>query len=200
MDQKQEMIRHDEQDTATSLTSLGLAAAHWLARRVNDQPAEAPERRIPRLALIIDGYSTTPDTVIPVIAEASKFGFLAVRVVYGDWQSSRMDAWRDACPKHSIETRQRMVTASTRSDTADISLVIDVMDMLYQSEPRIDGFCMVVSQSAYAPLVARVLRSGASVVVFGDVDTPEMLRNAGTVFVEIPRARRRRKTSKPSRS
>ena len=63
----------------------------------------------------------------------------------------------------------------------DIALVIDAMDLLHSG--RLDGFCLVSSDSDFTRLASRLREQGADVYGFGEQKTPESFRHACRRFI-----------------
>jgi uncharacterized LabA/DUF88 family protein len=59
--------------------------------------------------------------------------------------------------------------------------VIDAMDLLHSG--RLDGFCLVSSDSDFTRLASRLREQGADVYGFGEQKTPESLRQACRRFI-----------------
>jgi len=60
-------------------------------------------------------------------------------------------------------------------------LVIDAMDLLHSG--RLDGFCLVSSDSDFTRLASRLREQGADVYGFGEQKTPESFRQACRKFI-----------------
>ena len=60
-------------------------------------------------------------------------------------------------------------------------MVIDAMDLLHSG--RLDGFCLVSSDSDFTRLASRLREQGADVYGFGEQKTPESLRQACRRFI-----------------
>jgi uncharacterized LabA/DUF88 family protein len=60
-------------------------------------------------------------------------------------------------------------------------MVTDAMDLLHSG--RLDGFCLVSSDSYFTRLASRLREQGADVYGFGEQKTPESLRQACRRFV-----------------
>lgn len=60
-------------------------------------------------------------------------------------------------------------------------MIIDAMDLLYSS--RLDGFCLVPSDSDFTRLAARIREFGLIVYVFGEQKTPRPFVPAYNKFI-----------------
>ena len=136
--------------------------------------------RLPRFAVLIDADNTSPRIVEGLFEEIARFGEATVRRIYGDFSSSRLKSWIDILQKHAIDPYQQFAY-TTGKNASDIALVIDAMDLLHSG--RLDGFCLVSSDSDFTRLASRLREQGADVYGFGAQKTPESFRQACRRFV-----------------
>jgi uncharacterized LabA/DUF88 family protein len=140
----------------------------------------AEESRPRRFAVLIDADNTSPRIVAGLFEEIAKFGEASVRRIYGDFSSSRLRSWIDVLQKYAIDPYQQFAY-TTGKNASDIALVIDAMDLLHSG--RLDGFCLVSSDSDFTRLASRLREEGADVYGFGAQKTPESFRQACRRFV-----------------
>ena len=62
-------------------------------------------------------------------------------------------------------------------------MIIDAMDLLYSD--RLDGFCIVSSDSDFTALAIRLKEQGMPVYGFGRKQTPKAFINACTQFIYV---------------
>lgn len=136
--------------------------------------------RLPRFAVLIDADNTSPKIVEGLFEEVAKFGEATVRRIYGDFSSPRMKSWTEILQKHAIDPYQQFAY-TTGKNASDIALVIDAMDLLHSG--RLDGFCLVSSDSDFTRLASRLREQGADVYGFGAQKTPESFRQACRRFI-----------------
>ena len=139
-------------------------------------------RTTPLLAVLIDADNIPARHAEAILKEITAYGEPALRRVYGDWSSSRLQPW--AKKVHSLGLVAHQETANTKGKNAsDIGLVIDAMDLLHTG--RFDGFVLVSSDSDFTSLANRIREQGLDVIGIGEGKTPESLRNVCTRFVMI---------------
>lgn len=141
-------------------------------------PAASP-RGLP-LAFLVDGDNATSSMIGEMMAEASRYGTVEIRRVYGDWASGRLSSWRGTVQDHALVPIQQFTSVAGKNNT-DSALIIDAMDILHGG--RVGGFCIVSSDSDYTRLATRLRESGMFVVGIGRSQTPAAFRNACNVFV-----------------
>jgi hypothetical protein len=157
------------------LRRLTLDFMRFLMAQIETSPA------IPPLALLIDGDNISPAFTPSILAEASNFGQLVTRRIYGNWSSPNMQRWREVAAHYALEQKHHGLVAPGKNAT-DIALVIDALDLLYSG--NVQHFCLVTSDSDYTPLVLRLRQAGC--LVLGICDTqkaPVALVNAFSVVI-----------------
>lgn len=140
----------------------------------------AEENRPLRFAVLIDADNTSPRIVAGLFEEVAKFGEASVRRIYGDFSGQRLKSWAEILAKYAIDPHQQFAY-TTGKNASDIALVIDAMDLLHSR--RLDGFCLVSSDSDFTRLASRLREEGAEVYGFGEQKTPESFRQACRRFI-----------------
>ncbi len=133
-----------------------------------------------RIAMLIDGDNAQPSLIQKMLAEASKYGLVMIRRIYGDWTTANMSGWKDTLQTHAIQPIQQFRYTVGKNAT-DSAMIIDAMDTLYTG--GIDGFCLVSSDSDYTRLATRIREKGFFVMGIGKKTTPRAFVNACDVFV-----------------
>ena len=93
--------------------------------------------------------------------QISDYGRVTIKRAYGDWSSVTRSA-RNQMVELGIEPITLFHVTASGKNASDIRLVIDAVDLLYQSP--IDIFVIVSSDSDFVPLVSK-LRSGGKMVI-----------------------------------
>jgi uncharacterized LabA/DUF88 family protein len=138
------------------------------------------DQRPPKLAVLIDADNASAKIADELFKEIAKIGEASVRRIYGDFSSTRLKAWADILSQHAIIPQQQFAY-TTGKNASDITLVIDAMDLLHSG--RLDGFCLVSSDSDFTRLAARIREQGVDVFGFGEKKTPESFRQACRRFI-----------------
>lgn len=141
-------------------------------------PEPAVESR--RIAMLIDGDNAQPSLIGEMIAEASKYGLVTIRRIYGDWTTANMKSWKEILNDHAVQPVQQFRYTIGKNAT-DSALIIDAMDTLY--EGVVSGFCLVSSDSDYTRLATRIREKGFFAMGIGKRSTPKAFVNACDVFV-----------------
>lgn len=142
--------------------------------------AEHGSDKSARLAVLIDADNVSPSVIEALLEEIGKYGTATVRRIYGDWSSSRTDGWKKRLLDHSLQPVQQF-PYTTGKNATDSALIIDAMDLLHGR--RLDGFCLVSSDSDFTPLAARIRADGLPVYGFGESKTPKPFVAACTRFI-----------------
>lgn len=138
--------------------------------------------RSPSLAVLIDADNTSARYAHAIFEEIAKLGEANVRRIYGDFSDVRLKGWREVMQPLAIVPQQQF-NYTTGKNAADITLVIDAMDLMHRS--GLDGFCLISSDSDFTRLAQRLRETGAAVYGFGAKKTPEAFRNACSRFIYI---------------
>ncbi len=133
-----------------------------------------------RIAMLIDGDNAQPSLTEKMLAEASKYGSVTIRRIYGDWTQANMGGWKDFLQTFAIQPIQQF-RYTTGKNATDSAMIIDAMDILYNGGA--DGFCLVSSDSDYTRLATRIREMGFFVMGIGKKTTPRAFVNACDLFV-----------------
>src|SRR6478672_11038087 len=165
---------------ATDPAARHFEREHGPGRRRIAEVHMPEESRTRRLAILIDADNTSPRIAAGLFEEVAKFGEASVRRIYGDFSGQRLKSWADILQKFAIDPYQQFAY-TTGKNASDIALVIDAMDLLHSG--RLDGFCIVSSDSDFTRLASRLREQGADVYGFGEQKTPESFRQACRRFI-----------------
>jgi len=122
-----------------------------------------------RLAVLIDADNASASLIEPLLAEIARFGVATTRRMYGDWTTPHLAPWKETVLKYSIQPMQQFRN-TTGKNASDSAMIIDAMDLLHGG--RLDGFCLVSSDSDFTRLAARIREHGLPVYGFGESKTP----------------------------
>lgn len=141
-----------------------------------------PEPALSKLAVLIDADNASPRHATAIFEEIAGLGEANVRRIYGDFSNTRLSGWDDPIQQLAIlQEQQRNNTVG--KNAADIALVIDAMDLLHGG--KLDGFCLVSSDSDFTRLAQRLREDGMLVYGFGERKTPESFRAACSRFIYV---------------
>jgi uncharacterized LabA/DUF88 family protein len=143
----------------------------------SNQSGEASQAK---LAVLIDADNTQPAIIKELLDEVAKYGIASVKRIYGDWTSTNLRSWKDRLLEYAIQPIQQFSYTSGKNAT-DSAMIIDAMDLLYSE--KLDGFCIVSSDSDFTRLAARLRESGRTVYGFGEKKTPRAFVSVCDKFV-----------------
>jgi len=123
-----------------------------------------------KLAVLIDADNTQPAIIEGLLDEVAKYGVASVKRIYGDWTSVHLRSWKERLLANAIQPIQQF-SYTTGKNSTDSAMIIDAMDLLYSE--KLDGFCIVSSDSDFTRLAARLRESGCTVYGFGEEKTPK---------------------------
>lgn len=132
------------------------------------------------LAVIIDADNSQPSIIEGLMEEIAKYGVASVKRIYGDWTDTRLKGWKTHLLDYGIQPMQQFGYTVGKNAT-DSAMIIDAMDLLYTE--KLDGFCIVSSDSDFTRLASRIRESGLSVYGFGEKKTPKAFLAACDKFI-----------------
>ncbi|MDR3275995.1 MAG: NYN domain-containing protein [Treponema sp.] len=133
-----------------------------------------------KLAVLIDADNTQAAIIEGLLGEVAKYGVASVKRIYGDWTSTNLRSWKDKLLEHAIQPIQQF-SYTTGKNATDSAMIIDAMDLLYSE--RLDGFCIVSSDSDFTRLASRLRESGRMVYGFGEKKTPRAFVSVCDKFI-----------------
>jgi len=133
-----------------------------------------------KLAVLIDADNTKPAIIEGLLNEVAKYGVASVKRIYGDWTNNNLRSWKDRLLEYAIQPIQQF-SYTTGKNATDSAMIIDAMDLLYSQ--KLDGFCIVSSDSDFTRLAARVRESGRIVYGFGEKKTPRAFVSVCDKFI-----------------
>ncbi|HEU0276221.1 MAG TPA: NYN domain-containing protein [Rhodanobacteraceae bacterium] len=139
-----------------------------------------PSEPTTRLAVLIDADNARPAIVEGLLAEVAKYGTAHVKRIFGDWTKPELNGWKETLLRYSIQPIQQFRYTVGKNAT-DSAMIIDAMDLL--NSGKLDGFCIVSSDSDFTRLASRIRESGLVVYGFGERKTPEPFRTACDKFI-----------------
>ncbi|MDP4262930.1 MAG: NYN domain-containing protein [Bacteroidota bacterium] len=135
-----------------------------------------------RLAVLIDADNIPYRLVSGILEEIAKYGSPTFKRIYADWTKPHVAGWKSVLLDHAITPVQQYSYTSGKNST-DSALIIDAMDILYTG--RVDGFCLVSSDSDFTRLATRLREAGMKVFGMGEQKTPSAFRAACDKFIYI---------------
>jgi hypothetical protein len=104
------------------------------------------------------------------------------RSIYADWTKPTVSGWKNILLENAITPIQQY-SYTTGKNSSDSALIIDAMDILYSG--KVDGFCIVSSDSDFTRLATRLREAGMKVIGFGEKKTPQPFIAACNKFIYI---------------
>lgn len=140
------------------------------------------DTKMNRIALLVDGDNAQSKLLELVLEEASKYGKVTIRRVYGDWTTPHMNNWKSLLNELAFNPIQKF-SYTTGKNSTDSALIIDAMDILHDN--LVDGFCIVSSDSDYTGLAKRIREDGIFVMGIGEKKTPNAFVKSCEIFTFV---------------
>lgn len=135
-----------------------------------------------KLAVVIDAENISSKYIEVILSEANNLGDVIYKRIYGNWTTPQMASWRTTILDNAIQPVQQY-SNTIRKNSSDSALIIDTMDLLYQS--NLDGFCIVSSDSDFTRLASRLRESQKYVLGMGESKTPRSFISACNKFLYL---------------
>ena len=135
-----------------------------------------------RLAVLIDADNVPYSNIKAMLEEMAKYGTLTFKRIYADWTKPTVSGWKTVLLENAIAPIQQYSYTSGKNST-DSAMIIDAMDILYSG--KVDGFCLVSSDSDFTRLGTRLREAGMKVFGFGEKKTPVSFIAACDKFIYI---------------
>jgi len=134
------------------------------------------------LAVLIDGDNIPSAYVKEMMEEIAKYGNPTIKRIYGDWTNPRLGKWKNVLLENAITPIQQYGYTAGKNAT-DSAMIIDAMDILYSG--KVNGFCLVSSDSDFTRLATRLREAGMLVFGIGEKKTPNPFIVACDKFIYI---------------
>jgi hypothetical protein len=135
-----------------------------------------------RLAVLIDGDNIPSAYVKEMMEEIAKYGNPTIKRIYGDWTKPHLAKWKNVLLENAVTPIQQYGYTQGKNAT-DSAMIIDAMDILYSE--KVDGFCLVSSDSDFTRLATRLREAGMNVIGIGEKKTPDPFIVACDRFIYI---------------
>ena len=149
-----------------------------------------------KLAVLIDADNVPYSNVKGMMEEITKFGTPTTKRIYADWTKPNSNGWKSVLLEHAITPIQQY-SYTVGKNSSDSAMIIDAMDLLYSD--KVDGFCIVSSDSDFTRLAIRLRESGMKVIGIGEKKTPNSFIVACDrfIYIEVLDGAIKKKTKKP---
>lgn len=135
-----------------------------------------------KLAVLIDADNVPYSNVKGMMEEIAKYGTPTTKRIYADWTKPNAGGWKSVLLEHAITPIQQY-SYTVGKNSSDSAMIIDAMDLLYSD--KVDGFCIVSSDSDFTRLAIRLRESGMKVIGIGEKKTPNSFIVACDRFIYI---------------
>jgi len=135
-----------------------------------------------KLAVLIDGDNIPSAYVKEMMEEIAKYGNPTIKRIYGDFTKPHLSKWKNMLLENAITPIQQY-GYTTGKNATDSAMIIDAMDILYSE--KVNGFCLVSSDSDFTRLATRLREAGMKVYGIGEKKTPNPFIVACDKFIYI---------------
>ena len=134
-----------------------------------------------RFAVLIDSDNISPKYAEIIFNELNEYGQATYRRIYGNW--SKGNGWNEKILLENSVMPIHQFSYTTGKNSTDMAMVIDAMDILYSG--KVDGFCLVTSDSDFTRLAMRLREEKMHVIGMGDSKAPTSLTKSCNKFIYL---------------
>ncbi len=135
-----------------------------------------------KLAVLIDADNVPYAYVKEMLDEIAKYGNPTIKRIYADWTKPTVAGWKGVLLENAITPIQQY-SYTVGKNSSDSALIIDAMDLLYSE--KVNGFCIVSSDSDFTRLATRLREAAMFVIGIGEKKTPQPFITACDKFIYI---------------
>jgi uncharacterized LabA/DUF88 family protein len=135
-----------------------------------------------KIAVLIDGDNIPSKYISEMMEEIAKYGTPTIKRIYGDWTKPHLSKWKNILLENAITPIQQY-GYTTGKNATDSAMIIDAMDILYSE--KVNGFCLVSSDSDFTKLATRLREAGMQVYGIGEKKTPNPFIVACDKFIYL---------------
>lgn len=135
-----------------------------------------------KIAVLIDADNVPSTHVKEMMEEIAKYGNPTIKRIYGDWTKPQLGKWKNVLLENAINPIQQY-GYTTGKNATDSAMIIDAMDILYSD--KVNGFCLVSSDSDFTKLATRLRESRMLVLGMGEKKTPNPFIVACDKFIYL---------------
>ena len=133
-----------------------------------------------KFAVLIDADNVPYSRVKEMFEEIAKYGTPTFKRIYADWTKPTVSGWKNILLDNAITPIQQY-SYSKGKNASDSAMIIDAMDILYTG--KVDGFCIVSSDSDFTRLATRLREAGMMVIGIGERKTLNAFITACDKFI-----------------
>ena len=134
------------------------------------------------LAVLFDADNVPYSHVQEMLNEIAKYGVPTIKRIYGDWTKPNLAGWKAVLLENAITPIQQY-GYTTGKNATDSAMIIDAMDILHSN--KVDGCCIISSDSDFTRLATRLRESSKMVIGMGEKKTPRPFIVACDKFIYI---------------
>jgi uncharacterized LabA/DUF88 family protein len=135
-----------------------------------------------KLAVLIDADNIPSKYIKEMMEEITKYGTPTIKRIYGDWTKPHLSKWKAVLLENAI-TPVQQYSYTTGKNSTDSAMIIDAMDILYSG--KVNGFCLVTSDSDFTRLATRLREASMVVYGIGEKKTPDPFIVACDKFIYL---------------
>ncbi len=137
-----------------------------------------------KIAVFFDCENISASYVDSIFDELAKYGDVIIKQSFKDWGNSNSKSWnRELHEEFAIEAIQ-VFSARGAKNSCDMRIQRAINETI--NHKKIDIIVLVSSDSDFRDLIINVKANGFETIGFGESKTSLSLKNAYSIFIELP--------------
>ncbi|MFN8579079.1 MAG: NYN domain-containing protein [Candidatus Sericytochromatia bacterium] len=139
-----------------------------------------------KIAVLIDCDNMSINTIHLCLEKVKQYGQIIIKRIYCDFSSAKFNNsdFKSKVENLGLQTIQAFSYVN-KKNTSDLYLIIDAMDLL-TTNPSVDRFCIISSDSDFIPLVQKIKEKGKTTIGIGrNKSVSKAVENVYDEFIDI---------------
>lgn len=137
-----------------------------------------------KIAVFFDCENISANHVPSIFDELANYGEIIIKQSFKDWSSSNDKYWNQELHEEFAIEPIQIFKSKNGKNSSDLRIQRAVMEIM--NKKNIDIIVLVSSDSDFRDLAMSIRSDNFEAIGFGESKTPKSLRNAYSIFIELP--------------
>lgn len=137
-----------------------------------------------KIAVFFDCENISANHVPSIFDELANYGEVIIKQSFKDWSSSNDKYWNQELHEEFAIEPIQIFKSKNGKNSSDLRIQRAVMEIM--NKKNIDIIVLVSSDSDFRDLAMSIRSDNFEAIGFGESKTPKSLRNAYSIFIELP--------------
>lgn len=137
-----------------------------------------------KIAVFFDCENISAKHVLSIFNELANYGEVIIKQSFKDWSSSNDKYWNQELHEEFAIEPIQIFKSKNGKNSSDLRIQRAVLEIM--NKKNIDIIVLVSSDSDFRDLAMNIRSNNFEAIGFGESKTPKSLRNAYSIFIELP--------------